>query len=309
MELKCICDLDKQKGKRLADTYSSTYCSSYQELLKDYGIKAVIISTPIRTHYKITKDCLEAGMHVLVEKTMTPIVEQAKELIAISSQKKKILMVGHIFRYSPVIDALKRLIDDNSIGRVRFMYSCRMGLMTPRPDCGVIMDFASHDFDTMNYLLSAVPTEVSATGMSYTKREFEDVAFINLKYGLKSNYPRVIANIQVSWLTPLKIRELWVIGEKKSVKADLIASQLHVFNKTIIPTADSFGSYTLLTKQGDTYIPYIENTEPLKNEIEHFVKCIKTGKKPLSDGAKSIEPIRIANAAIDSIKLGKTIVL
>ncbi|MCF7861335.1 Gfo/Idh/MocA family oxidoreductase [Candidatus Woesearchaeota archaeon] len=297
------------RGEQLANTYNTNYCNDYHEVLKDTTVKAVIISTPLTTHYEIAKASLTAGKHVLLEKAMVQTVEHAEELVKLASQKNRILMVGHIFRYSPVIDALKKMIHKNQIGRVRFMYSSRMGLMTPRPDCGVIMDFATHDFDTMNYLLQANPTEVSATGMSYTKRKFEDVAFINLKYGLKSKYPRVIVNIQVSWLTPLKIRELWVIGEKKSVKADLNTNQLYVFNKTIIPTADSFGSYTLLTKQGDTYMPYIDNKEPLKNEIDHFVKCIRKKKSPLSEGKISIEPVRIANAALDSIKLGKTIVL
>ncbi len=303
--LKYVCDTDKEKGMRIARMYNTLFVKDYKAIIEDPYIEAVIIATPLEFHYSITKECLIKGKHVLVEKPICKNVDEAEKLLTLAREKELVLMVGHVMRFSPPITKLKELVKKGEFGNIRFMYANRMGLMTPRSDCGVIYDFAVHDFDIMNYIIKGMPIQITATGMSYIGNgQFEDAAFVNLVYPNK-----VIANVSVSWLTPVKSREFWLIGDKKSAKVDAVANTLTIYNKTIVPSADSFGSFNLLTKIGGAHMPYIPNTEPLKLEVMHFMECVNKNKRPLTDIAIARNAIKIADAAVRSIKENKSIFL
>lgn len=293
-DLVKICDLEQKVLDELKRVYKVETTTDFRDVLYDSSIDAVSICTPLSSHYILAKECLKHGKHVFVEKPMTASSREAKELIYLAEEEQKTLMVGHVFRFDPAIKRLKEELDKGKLGDIRFVYSSRVGLMTPRNDCDVISDFASHDFDIISYLLGKQPQEVTAVADSFVSN-FYDVGFVNLKFG------GVLANVIVSWLCPTKVRELWVVGEHGSAKVDSITQKLEIYDKTVVPYADNFGSFKLLTKEGDVYSPYIKNEEPLKLELEDFISCIKEGKKPVTDGKVGYDVVRVIEAAKESI--------
>ncbi len=301
-DLVKICDAKGTNLEYLHNTFKIPTTQDHTEILQDSSIDAVSICVPSSQHYSIIKEALLSGKHVLVEKPMTTDSEQAIELQNLAGQKNLVLMVGHIFRYHPGVHKLKEEIKKGTFGKIRFMYGSRMGLMTPRQDCGVIYDFAVHDIDTFCYLLNELPTEVTCTGSFYNKNQFEDVGFITLSFS-----KNIKANVGVSWLTPKKVRELWIIGEEKSASMDYMTQELTIYNKGIVPQYDSFGEFSLVKQEGDDYSPFIHNKEPLKEEIHHFLECVEKSKKPISDAQNAIDVIKIVEACHTSLKEKKTI--
>ena len=173
-----IADLNEKNMNGMSNTFKIKTTTDYKEILNDSEIEAVSICTPASTHYKIIKEALESGKHVLVEKPLTLNSKEGEELVELAKNKNKILMVGHIFRFNPGVLRLKEEIKKGTFGKIYFMYGSRMGLMTPRDDCGVVFDFALHDIDTFCFLLDDQPIEVNTVTNSYTKSKFEDVGFI-----------------------------------------------------------------------------------------------------------------------------------
>ena len=293
-----VADLEENSLNGLSKTFKIDVTKDYKDILNDSEIEAVSICTPASTHYKIIKDALEAGKHVLVEKPLALNSKDGEELVELAKDKGRILMVGHIFRFNPGVLRLKEEIKKGTFGKIYFMYGSRMGLMTPRPDCGVIFDFALHDIDTFCFLLDDLPIEVNRVSNSYTRSKFEDVGFVTLKF--KGN---ILANVGVSWLSPVKVRELWLVGEKKSAKLDYLTQELEIFDRGIEERFEeryeSFGAFKLITRQGDDYKPRIENKEPLKEEILHFIDCVINNKKPIVDGKVGVEIIKILERVIE----------
>lgn len=294
---------DPNKKQSDIQTYKSEFAKNYEEILNDKDTKAISICSPASTHYSLAKAALEADKHVFVEKPMTLSFKEAEELIVLAKKNKRVLMPGHIFRFDPAVEKLEEIW--GSLGNIRFLASSRMGLITPRKDCGVIFDFATHDIDLACYLLGKMPLEVSAVCNNQGKNNtFEDVAFINLYFEKE-----ITANIAVSWLSPKKIRELLVVGDKKSAKIDYMQQGLTVFNKTITPHADSFGTFKLLRAEGNEFKPYIKNEEPLKKELTHFVDCVLNKKKPVIDGEDALKTTKIIEAAYLSIREKRSVKL
>jgi len=226
----------------------------------------------------------------------------AQKLIDISEKQDKILMVGHIFRFNPAVRKLKDEIREDKFGRIFFLYGSRMGLRTPRDDCGVIFDFALHDFDVFCFLLNDFPIEVTAIGTPYLREPYEDVGIVTLRFP-----NNILAHIQVSWLTPKKIRDLWVVRQEKSASLDYMSQDIEIYDIGVVPEYDSFGGFKLITREGDTYKPYIQNLEPLKLELAHFLECVENKKQPLTDGKVGLQVIKIIEATYKSIKEKKTV--
>ena len=305
VNLKKIADIEESSLKKLSGTYNVGWTTDYKDLLSDKDITAVCVCSPASTHYTIVKDCLIAKKHVLVEKPIAVSSKEGEELARIAKEQDRILMVGHVFRFNPGVLRLKEEIKKGTFGKIRFIYGSRMGLMTPRNDCGVITDFALHDFDTFCFLLDAYPKEVTAVASSYNNSGFEDVGFCTLKFE-----DNIIANIGVSWLTPKKVRDLWVIGEKCSASLDYLSQVVEIYNKGIVPEYDSFGEFKLLTKQeGDCIKPFIPVKEPLKEEISHFLDCVITQKKPFTSSAIGIKVVKIIEACYRSLRKKSTIMV
>jgi len=305
-KLVAIADNNPEVAQRLAVQYHIAGETDYRMLLRNPNIHAVSICTPSGTHYAVAKAALEAGKHVLLEKPIALTAKEAQELVILAAQKNCIFMPGHIFRFDPVILRIKQELENGTIGKVNFLYSSRLGLMTPRPDCGVIMDFALHDIDIACFLLEEWPDRVTAVGQtthSGTARAFEDVGFITM------HFPSgVLANASVSWLTQKKVRDLWVIGSGKSIGADLISQQCDIFDKGVMPDYSSFGEFKLITKQGgDDVRVTIENREPLKEELSHFANCVLSGKAPKVTGEIGARVVTVIAACYRSMQQGKTV--
>lgn len=304
VSLNVVSDINEEVLKKVKSLYNVDTSTNYKELLENPKIDAVSICVPASLHYKLVKEALEAGKNVLVEKPFTLDSKEATELVELAEKNKLVLGVGQIFRYNPAIKALKEEIKKGTFGKVYCLSQARMGLKKPREDVGAIFNYAVHDIDIMCDILNKeYPTEITAITNHALGRKFDDLAIITLKFD------DVFASTRVSWLIPKKIRELWLVGEKKSVDVDTMNFEMEIFDAGIVPKCDSFGKFHLITREGDSYKKMVENEEPLKNEILDFVKSIKNGTKMTADANVGLRTIKIAEAAYQSAKEKKTLQL
>jgi len=276
------------------------FTTSFDDIVQNPAITAVIISTPVKTHFELAKQCLVAGKHVLCEKPMTQTSQEARELIELSRKKKLVLMPGHVFEFNSIVRYMKRLLDAKRIGEVIYISMFRTGLGPIRNDVNVVYDLASHDISILNLLLGSPPVTVSAIGKSFVKSSREDVAIISFEFPGK-----VIASLTVSWMDPIKQRLIKVVGTKKMLLFDDVsAEKLKVINtgKNYQSLKGDFGSFQLSTKDGDILIPNIKYPEPLKLEYEHFINCIRKGKSPMPDAESGSSVVKVLEAVCQSIK-------
>jgi predicted dehydrogenase len=298
VELKLVCD----KDKKLLEKYKNIKTTEdYRDILKDEEIKAVSVCTPASTHFKIAKDCIEAGKHVLVEKPLTLDSKQAENLIRIADKNKVVLATGQIFRFEPTIIRLKEEIKTGTFGKIYYISLSRMGLKRPREDCGVMFNYAIHDLDIMCDVLNQnMPEEITAVATHSLGRRYEDLGIVIVKFR-----NGILGYSQVSWLPPKKIRDFWVIGEKRSAFVDTMNFELQIYDSGIVPKQDDFGTFQLVTRSGKVKTINVERDEPLKKELEHFIDCILTGKKPINSGEIGVNAVRMIEHTLKSAKTGK----
>ena len=268
----------------------------YDDILDNNDINCVFICTPPKTHYKLAKDALFYNKNVFIEKPMTVSVKEAEELIEISKKRSLKLMVGHTFEYSPAVEKIKEIIEEDVLGDIYFISMTRINLGIHRKDVSVIWDLATHDLSILFRLINEIPARVSAVSNSFIKKGLKDVAFINLKYNTG-----IIANINVSWLSPKKIRETIIVGSKKMLVYDDTKSdeKIKVFDKgvDVLKDPDSFGEYQLIYRTGDIVSPILKATEPLRIEINHFIDCVNNGLEPKTDGYCGLKVVKVLEAA------------
>jgi len=295
-----VSDIDQNRLNNIKAQYPNIIIEkNYKKLLKNNDINAVVISTPTKTHYSISKQSLELGKHVLCEKPLCLSVKEADKLVEISTRNKLVLLVGHVFLFNNGIQELKKLIDKEELGKIYYLSATRTNLGPIRNDVNAVYDLASHDISIFNYLLGN-PLEVSAVGMSFLRNEIEDVIFITLKYPKK-----ILANIRVSWLDPRKVRQITIVGDKKMVIWDDLSllGPITIFDKGVIkePYYRDYGEFQLLTREGDASIPKIKMEEPLKAQARYFLKCIDNGKLDLSDRKFGKDVVKTINCISKSI--------
>jgi predicted dehydrogenase len=281
---------------------------SYEEILDNNEIGCFFISTPPATHYMLAKKALEQGKHVMIEKPMTVNTSDAEELIELAEKKSLKLMVGHTFEFSPAVKKIKQIIDSGLLGDIYFISTTRINLGIHRKDVSVIWDLATHDFSILFRLIDEMPERISAVANSFVKKGLKDVAFINMKY--RSG---IIANINVSWLSPKKVRETIIVGNKKMLIYDDTKSdeKIKVFDRGVDLLKDpgSFGEYQLIYRTGDIYSPVLEAVEPLNAEVSHFMGCIVDGSNPLTDGYCGLRVVKAVSAAEESSDKNGEVVL
>jgi UDP-N-acetylglucosamine 3-dehydrogenase len=261
-------------------------------------VDAIDIVTPTDTHFAFCYKCLEAGKHVFVEKPLTTSYVQAKQLVQIAEEQRKILMVGHIFRYNSAVRKIKEFMKEGKLGQIYYMFGHFMGLKDPRLDVGAVFNYTVHHIDIYNYLLDKLPEEVTCCiGYFLQRRDFEDVAFLVLRYP-----PNTLGIVEGSWLPPGKYRDLTVVGSRKSVTSNLLNQTLELHNAYI----EAQHGQLKAVDEGSTKID-IRFEEPLKLELLDFIKCIKTGRKPLADGRTALSVIKTAEKAIESAQLGRSV--
>ena len=299
--LRYICDLDQAKLDQAARQYPGTRMTrSFDELLQDPALHAIVIATTAPSHYQLCKQTLLAGKDAYVEKPFVLQVHEAEELTRLAEQQKRLIMVGHLLEYHPVVNRLKDMIRNGELGQVHYVYAQRLNLGTVRGDENALWNFAPHDISSILYMLGQEPTDVSARGQSYLQREIEDVVFLSLNFANK-----VMAHIHVSWLDPHKTRKITIVGSRKMVVFDdLEASEkLRIYDKgaQVSTDYDSFAEYIGL-RFGDILVPYIKMSEPLRLECLHFLECVKTRRRPLSDGQDGLRVVKVLDAAQRSLK-------
>jgi len=299
--LRYICDLDPEKLKSMKRLYPGTTMSDdFQEILKDPDLNAIVIATTGPTHYTLAKQALLAGKDVYVEKPFVLDVGEAAELTELAEKDGRILMVGHLLEYHPVVTRLKSMIDSGELGNVYYVYSQRLNLGTVREDENALWNFAPHDISSILYLLGKEPVDVSARGQDYLQRDVEDVVFLTMSFA-----DNTMAHIHVSWLDPHKVRRLTIVGsDKMAVFDDLEAAEkLKIYDKgaKMSQEYDTFAEYIGL-RFGDITIPHVNVGEPLRAECLHFVDCVENRNQPLSDGQDGLRVIRVLDAAQRSLK-------
>lgn len=304
--LSAVCDLDENKLRQVQTQYPHIRTTSdYETFLKD-GVDAVVIATTVDSHYKLAREALLRGKHVLIEKPMTSNSQEALELIQLSKERNLVLMAGHTYEYHPAVTFLRETIKSGELGEIYTIDSDRLNLGLFRPDVNVLWDLAPHDICIMLSLLGENPIAVSARGSHHVSSSVYDVAYLELIFPSGAS-----GNIHVSWLHPRKIRQLTIVGSKKMAVYDDVSDteKIHIYDKGLaIPNHNGngnghnkFSAWPLNYRYGDVVIPFISGAEPLKLECTHFIKCIKESKAPRSDGISGLKVTQILEAADRSL--------
>lgn len=303
VELLYCADLIESSLKQIKQNYPQVKITkNYKEILNDQRIEAVFIVTPTKTHFKIAKDCLLAKKNVFVEKPITYEEKDAKELISLAKKYKKILAVGHIFLFNSSVRHIKKILDKKTLGTIRYLHFQRRNLGPVRKDVNVLWDLAPHDISMLLYFISQKPLYAIAVGQSFLQKGIADIVSANIKF--ENN---IIANLIYSWIDPIKIRDVTIVGDKKMLLFDdvNIVEKIKIFNKNanIIEETRgvSFGEYQVALHAGDIYIPSIKNKEPLKEEINHFIECIYKNRQPINDGINGLQVVNIIAALQKSL--------
>ena len=240
-----------------------------------------------------------ADKDVLVEKPMALNTKDAEEMLEIAEKRKRILMVGHLLIYHPVVDRLKEMVDSGELGRIYYIYTQRVNLGVIRQDENALLSFAPHDLSVILYLLEEEPMVVTAHGESYIQKGIEDVVFLGLQFS-----DGKMANIHLSWLDPHKLRRITIVGSKKMVVFDDMeaSEKLKIYDKGVKNLSyDTYGEYLSL-RFGDITIPSIKMVEPLRAEAEHFIQSIESRKEPKTGGRDGLKVVKILMAAQESLK-------
>src|SRR5215469_8532151 len=274
------CDLDRERRERIGQMFPGVeLSSSLDDVIDDPDIEAVVVATPVATHYPLARQLLEAGKSVLVEKPLATSVAQGEDLARVARRNRAVLMVGHTFEYSAPVLKLAEVIASGELGEIFYISSIRANLGLFQRDVNVAWDLATHDISIILWLLQRVPQAVSCQGQSHYCKEVEDVALLTL------HFPNnVIAFIHVSWLDPNKVRRTTIVGSKKMLVYDDTAPQekLRIYDRSVTMQRyyDTFGEFQFSYRYGDILIPRIEESEPLRQECAHFIDCICNGKQP-----------------------------
>ena len=278
--------------------YSGVYFDTdWEKSLGRADLDAVVIATPPNTHYDIASESMLHGKHVFVEKPLTLDVDEATELVKISRVTGKVLMVGHIFLYSPEIIKLKEIIHKPAFGDILYAYSNRLNLGKIQAPANVIEDLAPHDVSVMNYLLEADCINVQATAKAHVLPSSEDVAFINMLYNND-----VMVHSHLSWLDPFKVRTIVVVGSKQMVFCDSGKREIRLYNKKVNIDKRSkqsnidFAHHLMSYAFGDVVMPYIETKEPMMTECVEFLQCIEYNQEPLSNAAMGLNVVKVVDA-------------
>jgi len=308
--VKC-CDKNKKRMALLKKQFPETEVTgNYRSILEDSSIDAVYIATPAESHFRLTKEALLAGKHVLVEKPLATSRRDADDLIKTARKKKKVLMAGHVFEYSPLVNKVKECLRKNMVGKINYIYSSRTSLgPRAREDVNIVWDYAIHDVSILLYVLNKFPAAVTATAGTYLRKGIEDVVFFTMIF-----QGGILAHCHTSWYDPLKVRKMTVVGRKKMLLYDDLSEKrkITVFERGYAPYhgVDKFGNAGLqLYDRGFKSIASA-GKEPLRAECEHFVDCILKGREPRSGGVAARKVIQILEAIDKSIKSkGKKIYL
>jgi predicted dehydrogenase len=301
-----ICDKSAASRQKAEKMYSGVAVTAdANELMASPNIEAIAVVTPVWTHYELAKAALENGKHIFVEKPFTSNSAQAEELIALAEQKHLKIMVDHTFLFTPAVQKIKQLLEEGELGKLYYYDSTRINLGLFQHDVNVIWDLAPHDLSIMDHLIQESPEAIVATGQTHLNGH-EDIAFITLYFPDK-----VVAHLNVNWLSPVKVRTTMIGGEKKMlVWNDIEADEkVKVYDRGVNVSGRE-GVYNLLInyRSGDMWAPRIEQAEALTRELAYFVDCIVNDKTPMNDGRAGLRVVKMLEAASESLRHRGTLI-
>ena len=301
-EVAYLCDMKSERLEEFGERYPGVRRTTrFGDVLDDPEVDAVAIATPTSTHYALASAALAAGKHVFVEKPLARSEQEIRELMASAEASGLVLMPGHTFLYSPPVRAVKEMIDSGELGDIYFISSSRVNLGPLRSDVDVVWDLGPHDFSILRYWLHDVPEEVSAISRSCLLPEHADVCFVNLKYP-----SGIVAHVELSWLSPSKLRRTTVVGSKKMVVYDDTSTEsVRVFDSGVnMPDPKTFGEFQLSLRTGDIVSPRLEAVEPLSLELADFATAILEGTPVVSSPEVGLDVVRTVEAVTRSLARG-----
>jgi predicted dehydrogenase len=300
--VSAVCDQREERLTQLRKLYPSlaTYTNS-ADLIQDPNVDAVVIATPVSSHFDLAMSALKAGKHVLVEKPIASNSDQTRQLIDEAAKRRLTLMVDHTFVYTDAVRKMRELISSGQLGEIYYYDAVRVNLGLFQHDVNVIWDLAIHDLSIMDYVLPDKPVAISATGISHVPGQPENVAYITLFFANTQ-----IAHVHVNWLTPVKVRHTLIGGSEKMILYDDLdpSDKLKVYDKGITITPGPEAVYKMLVsyRSGDMWAPRLDNTEALQTEALHFIDCVEHQRAPETDGSAGLRMIHMIEAAEKSLK-------
>jgi predicted dehydrogenase len=303
-----VADLDPNKLEIVRKRFPGVKTTTrFQDLIDNKDIDAIAIATPVNTHFELGMTALKAGKHLWLEKPMAETSEQARMLVDEAEERKLVLIVDHTFMYTGAVRRMGDMVKSGELGKILYYDSTRINLGLFQRDVNVISDLAVHDFSILDYLLGEQPVAVSAVGTNHFPGTPENLSYITLFYD-----SGMIAHINVSWLAPVKVRQVLIGGsEKMIIYNDLEPSEkIKVYDKGISFTNDpqQIQEMRVGYRTGDMWAPRLDSTEALRLEGEHFVDCIENGKAPLTGGSLGLRVVKLIEAATRSMnELGRSV--
>lgn len=291
-----IADLDTERLAQAQAQYRQVRVTHDALDLYKSDIDAVVIATPVHTHYSLARAALLANKHVFVEKPLAVKVSEVEELVALAQERNRVLMVGYTFLYHKAVQELRHIISGGQLGKLHYIDAQRLNLGLFQKDVNVLWDLAPHDLSILRYLLDADPVAVRATGAACVQQGIHDVVYVSLRYA-----DGMLAHVQLSWLHPSKVRRFTVVGDQRMVLYDDVEPQdkIRIYNRGVeCPAhATTFEEFQLSYRTGEIIIPPLQWQEPLQAACEHLAQCIRSGQQPLSNGIWSL-PVTKTLAAI-----------
>lgn len=299
--VKAVADARIERLEQLAKSFPSiSRETDAKKIINDPEIDAIVIATPVFTHFTLAKAALMQGKHVLIEKPMTSTVDEAEELINLAEQKRLLVMVDHTFLYTGAVEKIKKLVEGEELGKIQYLDSSRINLGLFQPDVNVLWDLAPHDLSILNYIISEKPYSINATGVTHTNNDIENIAYLTVNY--QSGF---IAHFNCSWSSPVKIRMMLIGGDKKMILYnDLEPSEkVKVYDTGYDHKTDEEKKKVLVDyRTGDIYVPKIDTTEALLGMANDFITAILEKKQPRSTCEIGMSVIKILEASNKSIK-------
>ena len=301
-ELLVVCDADAKILARTLRRYPTVELTrDYQTVLRHPGLDAVVLATPVSTHYSFARLALQAGKHVLVEKPLATTTNEVLELMDLAERQRKTLMVDHTFLYTAAVRRMKQLIDSGEIGELLYYDSVRINLGLVQSDINVLWDLGPHDFSIMDHLCELDPVSVSATAAAHLDCPFENIAYVTVRFNSK-----LIAHFHLNWLAPVKVRLTLVGGSKKMVVYDDMepSEKVKVYDRGIDMNYDPERRARLLTsyRNGDMLAPQLDTTEALRLVAREFTSSISENRLPMTNGSAGYRVVRLLEAAQQSIQ-------
>jgi len=297
-----VCDLRTERLAQLRLRYPTIHTvNDTAVLFNDPSLDAIIIATPVSSHFELAMATLKADKHVLVEKPLASTSEQSMQLIDEAARRRRVLMVDHTFVYTSAVRKIRELLNANALGDIYYYDAVRVNLGLFQHDVNVIWDLAIHDLSIMDYVLPAKATAVSATGISHIPGQPENVAYMTLFFD-----NRMIAHVHVNWLTPVKVRHTLIGGSEKMILYDDLepSEKVKIYDKGVTLSQSPEAVYEMLVsyRSGDMWAPRLDATEALQTEALHFIDCIENDTQPETDGQAGLRLVRTVEAAEKSLR-------